>query len=203
MKKKAFTLAETLITLGIIGVVAALTIPNLITKMTDIQFRHMYKKAYADINQAFRQPIAEGELTRSSSTSIASTTEEFNIMKSAFKVVSACEPQNLDKCWADGDKIWRNSLPSKTYSKSFIDASGRSWAVYYYSENIYLVDTNGFSRPNKFGKDRFIFTFKDKNGSHANNSGDYKSIGTYLNDIKETSNDWCNYPPCYYESWLK
>ena len=31
MNKKAFTLAEVLITLGIIGVVAALTLPTLIT----------------------------------------------------------------------------------------------------------------------------------------------------------------------------
>ncbi len=33
MKFKAFTLAEVLITLGIIGVVAAMTIPNLIAKL--------------------------------------------------------------------------------------------------------------------------------------------------------------------------
>ena len=33
MKKIGFTLAEVLITLGIIGVVAAMTIPNLMTKL--------------------------------------------------------------------------------------------------------------------------------------------------------------------------
>ena len=51
-KKAAFTLAEILITLGIIGVVAAITIPMLTktyqTKVRDIQF----KKMYSTLNQA-------------------------------------------------------------------------------------------------------------------------------------------------------
>ena len=37
--KKAFTLAEVLITLGIIGVVAAMTIPNLIANVNAHKFR--------------------------------------------------------------------------------------------------------------------------------------------------------------------
>lgn len=35
MKKTGFTLAETLITLGIIGIVAAITLPTLITKLSN------------------------------------------------------------------------------------------------------------------------------------------------------------------------
>ena len=38
MKKRAFTLAEVLITLGIIGVVAAMTIPTLISNYQKKQF---------------------------------------------------------------------------------------------------------------------------------------------------------------------
>ena len=52
--KAAFTLAETLITLGIIGIVAAMTIPGLITKIQDQHFRVAYKKTYSSLNQAMK-----------------------------------------------------------------------------------------------------------------------------------------------------
>ena len=50
--KKAFTLAEVLITLGIIGVVAAMTMPSLTTKVKDTELKSRAKKAYSAISQA-------------------------------------------------------------------------------------------------------------------------------------------------------
>ena len=41
--KKAFTLAEVLITLGIIGIVAAMTIPNLMNNYTQKKHQHLEK----------------------------------------------------------------------------------------------------------------------------------------------------------------
>lgn len=52
-KIHGFTLAETLITLGIIGVVAALTLPILIQNVQQKILISRWKKAYADLNQAF------------------------------------------------------------------------------------------------------------------------------------------------------
>lgn len=52
MIKKAFTLAEVLITLGIIGVVAAMTLPTLIQKKTNIEIETKLKKIYSVMNQA-------------------------------------------------------------------------------------------------------------------------------------------------------
>lgn len=57
--KKAFTLAEVLITLGIIGVVAALTIPSLIQKHREQVAVAKVKKAYSTISQAYLMAIAE------------------------------------------------------------------------------------------------------------------------------------------------
>ncbi len=54
MKKKAFTLAEVLITLGIIGIVAAMTIPTLMSKIQWIVLKQQYKEAYSTMNQALR-----------------------------------------------------------------------------------------------------------------------------------------------------
>ncbi|MDE6139091.1 MAG: type II secretion system GspH family protein [Candidatus Gastranaerophilales bacterium] len=51
-KVVAFTLAEVLITLGIIGVVAAMTIPTLMTKIQNLVLEQQLKKATSVINQA-------------------------------------------------------------------------------------------------------------------------------------------------------
>ena len=50
--KKGFTLAEVLITLAIIGVVAALTIPSVIVKTQQQEFKTAAKKAYSVLSQA-------------------------------------------------------------------------------------------------------------------------------------------------------
>jgi prepilin-type N-terminal cleavage/methylation domain-containing protein len=50
----AFTLAETLITIAIIGVVAALTIPTLIKQYQRKVFETQFKKAYSQLNSAYK-----------------------------------------------------------------------------------------------------------------------------------------------------
>ena len=62
MKYKAFTLAEVLITLLIIGVVAALTIPSVISDYTQREFKTGLQKAVSVLNEAIQINIAqEGE----------------------------------------------------------------------------------------------------------------------------------------------
>ena len=51
-KAFAFTLAETLIVMGIIGVVAALTIPNLNSSTGDREKVAKVKKIYSNLNDA-------------------------------------------------------------------------------------------------------------------------------------------------------
>lgn len=51
--KKGFTLAEVLITLGIIGVVAAMTTPALMTNYQKRSFVSKLQKAISTINQAY------------------------------------------------------------------------------------------------------------------------------------------------------
>lgn len=52
INKKAFTLVEVLITIGIIGVVAALTIPTLIQNSNSKKFTTQFKKSLSTLNQA-------------------------------------------------------------------------------------------------------------------------------------------------------
>lgn len=63
MSKKAFTLSEVLITLGIIGIISALTIPTLIKNYQEKIRDNQFKKAYAILNQALRMTIGNYDYT--------------------------------------------------------------------------------------------------------------------------------------------
>ena len=63
--KAAFTLAETLIVMGVIGVVAALTLPNLNNSTGDKEKVAKVKKIYAELNDAFgRAEVAYGPINQ-------------------------------------------------------------------------------------------------------------------------------------------
>ena len=60
-KMNAFTLAEVLITLGIIGVVAAMTMPTLMSSTQGAQYKAAYKKALSALSQAVTLNVALDE----------------------------------------------------------------------------------------------------------------------------------------------
>ena len=53
----AFTLAETLITIGMIGIIATLTLPTLMSGTNDKEIVAKVKKTYANLNEALGHPI--------------------------------------------------------------------------------------------------------------------------------------------------
>ena len=57
-KRVAFTLAEVLITLGIIGVVAAITLPTLVANYQKTVWVNQLKKTYSTLNEGFKQMAA-------------------------------------------------------------------------------------------------------------------------------------------------
>lgn len=59
LMKKAFTLAEVLITLGIIGIVAAMTLPTVTKKISGIQYKTGYKRTLSALNQAINMNKAK------------------------------------------------------------------------------------------------------------------------------------------------
>ena len=217
-RKVAFTLAEVLITLGIIGIIAALTLPTFIQNYQDRQFKIAYKKAYSDISQAFQEGIVEGKFNRTVHWDGNSWLEEMNLLKEKFKIALDCPTNKGTKenaCWKKGDTVcggscktgnsedgidYEDGVPYPS-SNCFVDGAGRSWCSFDNSENMFLVDTNGFAKPNRFGKDRFMFTFADKNGKRTFNASSYAKVIPYASDT--TTATWtCKHPPCYYKSWL-
>ena len=73
-KRFGFTLAEVLITLGIIGVVAAMTIPTLISNTNSAKFKSQYKKTLSTMNQAALMATAQYDLDFASLTASCGAT---------------------------------------------------------------------------------------------------------------------------------
>ncbi|MDR1167865.1 MAG: prepilin-type N-terminal cleavage/methylation domain-containing protein [Heliobacteriaceae bacterium] len=89
-KRFGFTLAEVLITLGIIGVVAAMTMPTLLSSTQGAQYRTAYKKALSVLNQAVNMNIAldDYDFEYTTSTGTASTDASlYNIIKNHMNVM--------------------------------------------------------------------------------------------------------------------
>ena len=64
MRRNAFTLAETLITLGVIGVVAAITMPMLIVYHRNLVLKTQFNKAYNELQQINQSFIKDYDLTK-------------------------------------------------------------------------------------------------------------------------------------------
>jgi prepilin-type N-terminal cleavage/methylation domain-containing protein len=88
IKTKAFTLAEVLITLGIIGVVAAMTLPTLIQNHKNRELQTQFKKSYSTLSQILQKVVTEeyGGIAPTPTISIESKALLNNIGKYANKV---------------------------------------------------------------------------------------------------------------------
>lgn len=184
--KKGFTLAEVLITLGIIGVVAALTMPVLTEKVSNIILVNKLKKMYSVMSQAMLFTIASDGDYSSLNVSNGSLTSIENWYKKTLKQQLKITKECIDAagCWAKGIKTLGGTIPywnrdgvgigediivfktADGYNVN-IDAydysSGGRFGVKF-KENgsdflVVFVDVNGDDNPNIVGKDIFMFIF--------------------------------------------
>lgn len=173
-KSKAFTLAEVLITLGILGVVAAMTIPNLITNYKAHQLRSQFLKAYSLTQQAFK--LMEEDDISLDPTSYPGVTFYKTFQKYFTGSIDCQAPSARQKkpCYH-----LNNSAPDayKTYHGSYFHGfklDDGQFALQdgtlFLFENpnardtpiLISVDINGFgNKPNKAGYDLFTFQFFD------------------------------------------
>jgi prepilin-type N-terminal cleavage/methylation domain-containing protein len=159
--KKAFTLAEVLITLGIIGVVAAITIPTLVNKYKAHVLKTQFKKSYATMTQAVQQAGVEnglllGQYCIEWGTSYYNSPECFAMVKKYINSVGQCSyssrPLNYSKttqAYADIMQIF----------PSIKLADGSCVALKVNADKFTVsVDINGDKRgPNALGHDIFGF----------------------------------------------
>ena len=102
--KKGFTLAEVLITLGIIGVVSAITMPMLITNVRN----QVRAKRIENIEQKFSK-ATDKMVALGVYTGLGSTENFVNELGKHLKLAKVCDNDNLQSCWPYEKVITRKS----------------------------------------------------------------------------------------------
>ena len=181
MKMNAFTLAEILITLAVIGVIAALTLQPLTKKYKKLETVTKLKKAYTTINEALRLSETDNGDYQTWESGIDLGPEEylkkywlpyFNVYKLCTTFSECGYTSNFPWTLMDGSRLNYNfSLSSRRIPFIATDgilyqisvAVGNTDNVSVNQTNI-NIDINGSKGPNIVGKDYFMFTRTDTNG---------------------------------------
>lgn len=178
-KKSAFTLAEVLITLAIIGVVAAITIPTLIQNTQKQEIVGKVKEAYSILSQATQQINDDcggnisGCLSDPNAVVSDSTVqnEVANLYKQKLYLAKDCTDGTTTECFANVLYTFLNNNPYTNFDSLFPTSriflkNGTSVAFGWYGPTfgppIYFdvyIDINGTKKPNQVGKDTFLFYY--------------------------------------------
>lgn len=170
LSAKAFTLAEVLVTLGIIGVVAAMTMPTLVAKYQEKATVTKLKKMYSVLTQAYNTYKIDN------TPQVFGYDEEgaiqtYNVFKPYLKVAKDCGTESASNgCFyvkgykkLDGDSVLAiYGINNKYYKVLLADGSSVLFrgGDYSYSNNQLMevfYDVNGEAPPNTWGKDLFEF----------------------------------------------
>lgn len=154
--KKGFTLAEVLITLGIIGVVAAMTLPALISNHKNSELRSSLLKNYSAISQALDMYQAD---TGERITPGNCKARELKTSLSSYMQVSKAKP--LTKYINDYTNYTNKSNLNYGLFDDGIFALNDG-SLYFFEnggQRLFItVDINGyFKKPNRLGHDLFMF----------------------------------------------
>ena len=168
---RAFTLAEVLIVLGIIGVVAAMTLSLVIKHYQQQIVVQRLKKAYSEFSQTIQKAEQEHGLLETWDFADFETSQDRatyfgeNYLFPYIKTIKKCLP-TTNECWADnvkplGTGAYASNLTNNQAGKeSFITASGYTVLYWLHGNGTgmwYVVDINGLTKPNKVGRDIFAF----------------------------------------------
>jgi len=195
----AFTLAEVLITLGIIGVVAAMTIPNLIAGAQKNAVVTRLKEASSILNQAVRMYAYETD-DDGLDFDITLSPQQFaeKYFKPYLKVARVCTRQN-EGCWKTGDfhgyYDLRGTKKTDTVPYSLVLNNGMVFGfgkINGYNLHSIVVDINGNGGRNTMGKDIFVFYPYNKDGLCS--GVDAKRAAMAKNGIYIGSFDNCGAP---------
>ena len=169
-KAKAFTLAEVLITLGIIGVVAALTMPALIQNYNNTVAETRLKKFYSIMNQAILQSIVDnGEVESWSYFNNEEKDDEGNLVNQADKNNESFQKYLAPYLKITEKKEAKDIVGNKVILYFLADGSAFSF-TYHENRDILFYPKNPekcLKRENSTGSCAFYFAFYPVNSSSS------------------------------------
>ena len=163
-KRLGFTLAEVLITLGIIGVVAAMTMPTLMNSTNGAQYKTAYKKALSVLSQAVVLNVALDDYDLSQTEATGGKEKDaatlYNLFNNRMNVVKQIEGAEGDTGWDASNNDAAKFASAGNYTLFFNDGitftfpnnigactegAGDTGAKYCTG----VIDINGEKNPNK------------------------------------------------------
>jgi len=204
---KGFTLAEVLITLLIIGVIASIVIPGLIADSQNVEFKIAAKKAYAELSAAIKQMKQDNVTLNGYIGNSCSFKPDF---VKYFNVVQDCGNEDCVPGSYTSD-MYKSLAGDPAYTAygaegQFVINNGmfiniqNSTSVS--SGIMIIVDVNGYKKgPNVYGKDTFMFDlindvllpmgapgtqFLATSYCNKSSSSAYQGFGCAINVIKGT-----------------
>jgi len=179
--KIAFTLAEVLIVVGIMGIVAEMTIPTLVYNVSNLEYQTTWKKEYSAFANITQQILNENGGTFSGLLNHDDISMN-NVFEKYLNIRTSCHTPGTpvdDICWhetAHWDFLNKipvnfdvNGVSDLTYPAPGGEVLADGTLVRYLDYDCdtstgycgyILFDVNGFKKPNTMGKDIFgVFVF--------------------------------------------
>ena len=189
IRASAFTLAETLIVMGIVGVIAALTLPNLNSSTNNKEKVAKLQKIYSNLNDAFGRAEAIygplGEWCKSNDSSDDCDKRVFERITEFIKYSKKC---TVTDCMVfDSNGVSAGDDNKAKYGVILADGTAISFSDYgsgfkqsFYKRVAVKIDLDGMNKgANTQCKDYFQLSIHDGSGVHYSkdyeNSPDYSS----------------------------
>jgi len=155
----AFTLAEVLITLSVIGVITAITIPTLMQNTQKQDTTTKVQKAYTTLAQAIKKSELDNGPIESWNYNIPNGQFMNTYVAPYLNIVKNCGP--TAGCWA-GDRvnyIKSSGFDNNTDTANIILSDGTFLSGYTNTDHTHFrIDIDGKKGPTRYGRDVFMFT---------------------------------------------
>lgn len=184
---KAFTLAEVLVTLGIIGVVASMTMPMLISNTRKKEFSARLSKFYSTMQQA-----------------ILMYNTQHNMLAEDWEIPEKDNPEAIEEFWKSHFAPYFKGVINEEQARNEF-TSWRNGIVINFNDGTKMsitrggtidikFDVNGEKPPNTSGRDQYIFLLNKGEFTTYNWAGDIKDMtpddggDAYSTNLNDRSN---------------
>jgi len=168
---KGFTLAEVLITLLIIGVIASIVIPGIIADTQQAEYKTAFKKTFGDLSQGLKKASLDGSIKgRCNGNHICFR----NIFLPNLSYVKTCDAPNNGNCfasnqlgsgWDAGASVVLNNGVSVLFYSYDLNCTGNQTGIFpgQGACGEALIDVNGPNKGPNNSKDIYWVEFTENN----------------------------------------